>query len=214
MLRHGIFVVVAGLFLLTAAVVNLSPRSSIVSSNLAACPVVIDGYQGTDVDVEKFVLEELEPSDLLYRTYRSGENPRDLLWLVVSFFENARYGAHDPEVCYRSQGWRIDPRPSRALHRANGEPLPANVFQVSRRGQERLVMYWWYISEEQATGDHRSFMNSMAWQGILRGSTYGSFVRVSTPAWPDEEAALIRLDRFGQHLLHELPKLYSDSEVE
>ena len=68
--------------------------------------------------------------------------------------------------------------------------------------------------EDLATRDHRSFLNSMALQGILRGSNYGSFIRVSTPIWPDQEAALSRLDRFGEQVLARLPEMVGDADRE
>ena len=193
---------------LTAGVVNFAPPPELGRSNLAACSLELGGFQGRDVPVEEFVMEELDPSDMLMRSY-SGSHPKEGIWLIIAYFENARYGAHNPEVCYRSQGWQIEDLPEGLLQRNGQDPVPAVRFKVKRRREERLVMYWWYISESLAMGDQRKFLDSMALQGILRGSNYGSFVRVSTPVWPNEEEASARLQRFGQQVMDELPRLFS-----
>jgi hypothetical protein len=82
---------------------------------------------------------------------------------------------------------------------------------VQRRSDTHVVAYWWYISNENATGDHRRFLDSMALQGIVRGSNYGSFVRVSTPALPNVEEATVRLQRFSAEVMGALPSLFGTS---
>lgn len=203
----GSHAAVAVLFGLAAGIVYLLPKPALGGSNLAACPMTIADLSGRDVPVEQFVFEELDPNDMIYRTY-TGDDVGESVWLVVAYFENARYGAHDPKVCYRSQGWQSEDLAPMALTTQSGDPMTAEVFSVKRRDDERLVAYWWYIDDSRSTSDHRTFLNSMALQGILRGSNYGSFVRVSTRAWPTREAALGRLERFSGRVLTELPGLF------
>lgn len=197
----------AVLLTVAAAVVYVLPKPALGGSDLAACPMEIEELSGRDVALEEYVLDELSPNDMIYRTY-AGTSPEEAVWLVVAYFENARYGAHDPEVCYRSQGWQTEDLAPVTLETRSGNDVDAEVFSVRRRDQERLVMYWWYISDTKVTGDHRSFLNSMAIQGILRGSNYGSFVRVSTRATPTRGEALARLERFSGTVLKELPGLF------
>jgi EpsI family protein len=207
MLRwSGSHAAVVVLFAGAAAVVHVLPRPALGGSDLAACPMEIAELRGRDVPLEEYVLDELAPNDMIYRTY-TGATPGESVWLVVAYFENARYGAHDPKVCYVSQGWQIRDLDPVILRTRSGNEVAADMFSVRRRDEERLVMNWWYISDDEVTGDHRSFLNSMALQGILRGSNYGSFVRVSTRAEPTAEAALARLERFGSTVLTELPGL-------
>jgi EpsI family protein len=198
---------VAVLFATAAAAAYVVPKPKLGGSNLAACPMEIDALSASNVTVEEYVLDELAPNDMIYRTY-SGDAPEESVWLVIAYFENARYGAHDPKVCYRSQGWQTQDLAPMPLSTRSGGDVLAEVFSVKRRNDERLVLYWWYIDDEKVTGDHRAFLNSMALQGILRGSNYGSFVRVSTRALPTREEALARLGRFSGTVLKELPGLF------
>jgi EpsI family protein len=191
-----------------AVVVNVVPAPDLGASDLSACPMVIGGLRGRDEPIASSVLDELDPSDMIVRSY-SGDDPDDRIWLVIAYFENARYGAHNPEVCYRSQGWVIDDMPNRVLERRGGAPIEARQFRVRKGDDERLVAYWWYISDDRVTSDQREFLDSMALQGIIRGSNYGSFVRISTPVSPDLEVAQARLDRFAGRILAELPRLFA-----
>lgn len=206
----GSFVVPAVLFAAVAAMVSLAPASSPGRADLDLCPLTIGPLTGEDLPIKEFVLEELSPSAMLSRAY-SGRHPMERVWLIVSYFENARYGAHDPKVCYRSQGWQTEDLPARTLTASTGS-VTASVFRVFRREEERLVLYWWYIDEDTETEDHRSFMNAMALQGILRGSNHGSFIRVSTPAWPDRDAAEARLEGFATGVLAALPQMLDGTE--
>jgi len=202
----------ATLFALTAALVSLSPASTSREATLDACPMEIGPLTGTDLPIQEFVLEELEPSAMLSRAY-AGRHPLERVWLIVSYFENARYGAHDPEVCYRSQGWQTEPLSGVTLTAGSGV-AEANRFRVVRRTEDRLVLYWWYIDEETVTRDHRSFMNAMALQGILKGSNHGSFIRVSTPVWPSEAEAEARLTGFATQVLAALPQMFQEGTEE
>ncbi len=209
MLR-GSFLAVAALFVLTAAAVNLTRPRALGRSDLASCPTSIAGFTGRDTEIRQAVLEELDPTEMIVREY-TGDHLYDTVWLVIEYFENARYGAHDPEVCYISQGWEILDEPSMMLSRPDGiAPLEARVFRVRRPGGDRLVAYWWFIDGDQAMTDQRRFLDTMAIQGILKGSSYGTFVRVSTRAWPGDDEARLRLGTFAQEVLDVLPSLYDD----
>jgi len=205
--NFGAVVVLMGL---VAGAVALAPPRSLGRSTLSACPLVISGLEGRDEPIENFVLEELAPSEMIIRSY-AGANPFESVWLVVSYFENTRYGAHDPKVCYRSQGWSVEDVPDLSVPRKGRDAVAARSFVVRRRGDAHLVAYFWYISEENVTGDHRRFLDSMALQGVLRGSNYGSFVRVSTPMLPTPEAAATRLTQFSEEILAVLPGLFHDA---
>ncbi len=203
----GSFTLVLVLFLITAAVVNLVPPPSLSGSNLATCPTTMLGLEGADVPIGEIVLDELDPTEMIMRTYK-GPHPQEVVWLVIAYFENSRYGAHAPEVCYLSSGWATEPRPDHVFERDGRPPVVAKVFKVLRRGEARLVLHFYYISEDKIMGTQRRFLDSMALQGIIRGSNYGSFVRVSTPVWPSQEEADARLHEFTRELLAVMPSLF------
>src|SRR6185503_1615212 len=124
----------------TAVYVQLHPPVDLAIGRgaLARCPAAFGAWNGTDLSFEDAVVEELKADDLLIRRYRRGD---DLLWLCMVYHQNRRLGAHDPRVCYQSQGYLVDPG-SRVTLVAGSEALTANRFVVERRDDRRVVCYW------------------------------------------------------------------------
>ena len=72
---------------------------------LRKVPELLGEWNGADLSFEDAVVDELHPDDLLVRRYTRGA---DLVWLCIVYHQNRRYGAHDPHVCYESQGYHIE----------------------------------------------------------------------------------------------------------
>ena len=63
-----------------------------------------------DVDVNYKVYTALDPNTLVFRNYANSSGR--MVNLVVVYHENKRWGAHDPTVCYISQGWKLPDDPA------------------------------------------------------------------------------------------------------
>jgi EpsI family protein len=173
---------------------------------LAACPAVLGEWNGTDLSFEDAVVEALAADDLLIRRYRRGE---DLVWLCVVYHRGRRYGAHDPRVCYQSQGWLLDRERRVRVATPGGGSLEVNRFVVARRDDRRVVYYWW-ATEGLATPDAGAFRARMALRGALRGAlertTWGAFVRVEAQVRGGDDAAADRAAAgFAGHAAAMLP---------
>ena len=73
---------------------------------LSACPESFGDWNGTDLSFQDAVVEELKADDLLIRRYRRGGAT---VWLCMVYHQNRRFGAHDPRLCYQSQGYILEP---------------------------------------------------------------------------------------------------------
>src|SRR5689334_14755391 len=91
----------------TAAYVFAHPPANLAAGHgvLRGCPQQFGDWNGTDLSFEDAVVDELKADDLLIRRYVRGD---DRVWLCIVYHQNRRYGAHDPELCYESQGYLID----------------------------------------------------------------------------------------------------------
>ncbi|MFH1502387.1 MAG: exosortase C-terminal domain/associated protein EpsI [Candidatus Eisenbacteria bacterium] len=203
---------VSVLLILTAAYVRLNPPAELDlgPGSLAAFPLELAGWTGTDQSFDQVVTEELDADETLSRSYvKDG----DTIWFMVIFHQNERYGAHEPLVCYRSQGWSVVEQGTRTLKRPDDE-FDANWILVESRGQKRVALYWWYTAGDLATGDRDQFFARMARSGILSNVTFGAFVRVSTIVrGGDVDAALNEVTEFAESALADLPALF-DANVE
>jgi EpsI family protein len=198
------FLVTALLLAATAGYVFLHPPQNLAIGHgaLAACPERLGAWDGTDLSFADAVVEELHADDLLIRRY---QGPTDVAWLCVVVHQNRRYGAHDPRLCYESQGWEIE-QPGRAVV-ADGTPggLTVNRFIATRRTERRLVYYWW-LTGDLATADAAAFRRAMAVSGALENRSWGAFVRVETAIRGDDrESAARAADDFATQVARTLP---------
>ncbi len=195
------------LLALTAAYVYLNPPADMAvgGGSLEKFPMVLGDWSGTELSFDEVVTEELNADDTLTRRYTRGV---DDVWFVVIFHQNERYGAHEPLVCYRSQGWTVVDQGTRTLRREVGD-FDANWVAVESKGQTRLALYWWYTAGDLATGDRDRFMARMAASGILSNVTFGAFVRISTVVRDgDLASAMDTITGFAEQTLVYLPALF------
>jgi len=198
----------------TAAYVQLTPARAMVldEGGLSAFPTAIGEWQSRELTFSEVVYDELDADDTLVRQY---ERDDDLVWFVIVYHENERYGAHDPMVCYRAQGWDIErtgvltiPRTTSGEERGS---FDANWALVGGGGRERVALYWWYTAGDLATADRDRFLARMAAAGIRENVTFGAFVRVSAPIGDDGlDGALELVGAFAQEAQPRLSELFAD----
>ncbi|MBK8230350.1 MAG: EpsI family protein [Candidatus Eisenbacteria bacterium] len=201
--------VVASLLLLglLAAYVLLLPPGTAGETHLASLPAEIAGFRSTDLELEQAVLDDLNPDGILVRRYeRAGVPP---VWLVIVYFENARLGAHDPELCYRSQGFEVGNRPDATLTTGLG-PVPCRVFDAVRGERNELVNYFWYTAGRRALAEVKTFRDEMFFQGLKSNRSFGAFVRISTLVEGDRAVSEAVLNRFVQELAPVLPQMFPE----
>jgi len=205
MIRFALTCVLLGA---TALYVGLHPPENLAAGRgvLTSVPVTFGAWNGTELSFEDAVVEELEADDLLIRRYSRGD---DRVWLCIVYHQNRRYGAHDPRVCYESQGWLVDPLTVARIDDGRPGGLEVNRFTVDRPRQQRLVYYWW-STRDLTTRDREAFRGRMALLGALDNRSWGAFVRVETPIGKDGLAgAEQRLQAFAAQVALGLPAVFA-----
>ena len=205
MIRFALTVLLLGV---TAAYVALHPPENLAAGRgvLAAVPARFGAWNGTELSFEDAVVEELEADDLLIRRYTQGG---DRVWLCIVYHQNRRYGAHDPRVCYESQGWLVDRETVARVDDGTPGGLAVNRFVADRPRQRRLVYYWW-STQDLTTRDRDAFRGRMALLGALDNRSWGAFVRVETPIGRDGAAAAERrLQSFAADVARGLPPVFA-----
>lgn len=208
-LRKGVLVLV---LLVAASLITATYRplsSPVGGDQLRLFPQAVGEWLSLrDVEVSGVVWSALDPKALIFREYRHPAlTPGARAWLVIVYHENDRWGAHDPQVCWLSQGWRIDKLGEEETVRValpNGKGY-VNMFVVGKGSERRIVLYWWFTSGKRQMPDRFSHMVSMIWNGILRGYTESGFVRVDGPVVGGDEGATLRtLLAFAGEVAHRL----------
>jgi EpsI family protein len=176
MLRNAKVLTSLGLLVLLGVYALAFPPVKLVGTRLDTCPMELGGMPGTELTLEQTVLDDLDPDDYLVRQYDRADGVP--VWLVIVYFQNARLGAHDPQICYRSQGFRVEDLPSGSVATAGG-PLPYRSF-VAMKGRRREVVRDLWFTAGGALADVKGWRDRMFFQGLRDNRSFGAFVRVST----------------------------------
>lgn len=178
MLKHTLRLLLPGIVLLCVGGYRVAvPPGAGARSDLAALPHALLGMQGTDVPLDQAILDDLDPDDLLIRRYQRPDGVP--VWVVLIYFVNTRLGGHDPQLCYRSQGYRTLEQPDLSATSSLG-PIRAESFLASRGNRAERVATLWYTSAEGPVPDVGRYRRRLFFQGLRENRLYGIFVRVST----------------------------------
>ncbi|MBK7367294.1 MAG: EpsI family protein [Candidatus Eisenbacteria bacterium] len=161
---------------------------------------------GTELSFEDAVVEELQADDILIRRYDDGTQP---VWLCIVYHQNRRYGAHDPRLCYESQGFVVEREGRATVDDGTLRGMQVNTFLTERQKRKRVVWYWWTTSG-LSTSDVGAFRRHMALTGALDNRSWGAFVRVESVA-PDGDlnAARARVEDFAARVAKEMPGVFA-----
>jgi len=168
------------------------------SPDLAALPAkAADWESGGDLDMPVDVLRILRPDAFVSRLYRE-PGGRDAL-LFAQFHGTNRWGAHQPEVCFTSQGWSIEYQKlaSTVEKTLPGTSVSVNRFLARKGNTTQLVYYWWFSSGTFQTASRTAQMLDALRARIMKGRGGNGFIEVSTTLRPgsetEDEKALRRL---------------------
>jgi len=133
---------------------------------LSTLPAQIGHWRGTDVPMDKRVLEVAGCDDHVYRRYVE-EGSRIVLDLYVAYAARpAKMLGHRPQVCYPAHGWT--PAGTRADHvlLADGTRLDFLIHQFTRneRGGERIVVLNYYVLHGRRSIEWTDFWGPQ-WRG-------------------------------------------------
>lgn len=198
----AVLMALAGLYVLANPPENLALGRGI----LKQVPQSFGPWVGTELSFEDAVVEELKADDILIRRY---ENAGQKVWLCVVYHQNRRYGAHDAQLCYESQGFVVKREGHATVNDGTVRGLPASTFLAERQKHRRVVWYWW-STDGLSTSDASAFRRRMALLGALDNRSWGAFVRVESIVQDgDEAAARARVADFAARVSREMPAVFA-----
>ncbi|MFQ5457483.1 MAG: exosortase C-terminal domain/associated protein EpsI [Myxococcota bacterium] len=156
-----------------------------------------------DITMPQYVLDILRPDALISREYEDSEGRT--IFLFAQFHGTNRWGAHQPEVCFTSQGWSIEYQQlsSTVSETLPGTDVTANRFIARRGPATQIVLYWWFSSNNFQTASRTAQMLDSLRTQILTGEGGGNgFIEVATAVNPETQAEdEERLRRFAAALV-------------
>jgi EpsI family protein len=167
--------------ILTGLLVYMRPMGNIEEKSLALETEVLklrDRYKITNNRLSPRVIEELKLDDYIFQTYT--RNGGAVTLYVGYYFSGKKVGAaHDPQVCYPGQGWKLSNKEKGTYELKNGEKVDYSSIIAAQGGSKDLIFYWFQVNDK--TADNTLFQKMILLQNkILQQGENNAFVRVST----------------------------------
>ena len=183
---------VAAAVLIAAATIFLHAhsRSEVFPSRLPLkqFPQQLGGWTGTDVTIEKDVLDILGPGDFLLRVYQNQEKTQ-YIDLFIAYFRSQRTGdtIHSPQHCLPGAGWTPVENKHVTLTMPGQEPFPANRYLIAKGDSRQLVLYWFWAHNRGVASEYWAKFYLVA-DSIKMNRSDGALVRITTPMYHGETA--------------------------
>jgi len=199
--RIATAVMVALMLLVGAAAwwMQLRPSLQIDAAELTDLPLEMNGWKGRPLPLESGVERMLNADVNLQRAYTAAGS-REVVWMYVGYYGTGRGGRpeHTPSQCYPSGGWSIVSEDTATID--PDREFRTNEWVVTRRGERRLVHFWYQSAQRTGMLDNLSLSIDHLRGRLGDGRADGALIRISTPLAPSEDEARARLVAFARDL--------------
>jgi len=183
-----------------------------LSVPLSKFPLTIDGWSGSDLQIDQETLDVLGSGDFMSRVYsRGSQSP--LISLFIGYFPSQRTGVtiHSPKNCLPGAGWAFESSRYVDLKDANGKAHRVGEYIVSD-GEDRQFVVYWYQAHGRSVANEYVAKVHMVIDAMRMNRTDGALVRVMTPINPIEGTApaRARVEAFTAQLAPLLPRYVPD----
>jgi EpsI family protein len=165
-------------------------------------PAQLGSWTGTDVAIDKGVLDILGPGDFLVRIYQN-QQATPYIDLFIAYFRSQRAGdtIHSPQHCLPGAGWTPIENQRITLAMPGHEPFPANRYLIAKGDSRQLVLYWFWAHDRGVASEYWAKFYLVT-DSIKMNRSDGALVRITTPMFPGEtaEAAQLRILPFASEV--------------
>ena len=165
----------------TGAIITMRPISHPIYKSIALETELLqlrDRYEMTKNRLSPRIVEELKLDDFVFQTYSKDGESASLY--VGYYFSGKKVGAaHDPQVCYPGQGWKLSHKVTGGYGLDSGKKIKYSSIIAELEGKKELIFYWFQIDDK--TADNTFFQKLILFQKkIMRQGESNAFVRIST----------------------------------
>lgn len=177
---HIKLIVLSVVFLVTCIFVYgyTAPAQSAKKTMLRAHFQTIEGYQNLGYS---FLIDQhedmLELDDYVFANYKGDQGTVNL---YVGYYYSAgkAYAAHSPMVCYPSQGWKVDTKPTKHTLTVGPHDIHYEEIITSYGDEKELVLYWYQARLLTNTQVYQNKID-MGYNKLAHNDPQHGFVRVS-----------------------------------
>ena len=189
MTRRVRFILAVVLIAATAIFLQAGGRNEVFPPRLPlkSFPSQLDAWSGTDVPMEKDVLEVLGPGDFLLRIYRNQLKAEPYVDLFIAYFRSQRAGdtIHSPKNCLPGAGWTPVESTHITLSLPGHGPFPASRYVIAKGDARQLVLYWYWAHDRGVASEYWAKFYLVA-DSMRMNRSDGALVRITTAMYPGE----------------------------
>ena len=205
------FILAAALIASAAIFLQARGRNEVFPPRLPlqSFPTQLSAWTGTDIAIQKDVLEVLGPGDFLLRVYQNPAEKQAFVDLFIAYFPSQRTGdtIHSPKHCLPGSGWLPVESSRVTLSLPGHSPFPANRYVIAKADSRQLVLYWYWAHDRGVASEYWAKFYLVA-DSMRMNRSDGALVRITTPMYSGEtaEAAQQRLLPFASDVAPLLDK--------
>jgi EpsI family protein len=185
------FLLAAVLIASTAAFLQARQHTEVFPPRLPlqSFPMELGDWTGTDVPLEKNVLDVLGPGDFLLREYQNDVSPQPPVNLFIAYFRSQRTGdtIHSPQHCLPGSGWNPVGKTQIMLSSPGHRPFPVNRYVIAKGESRQIVLYWYWAHDRGVANEYWAKFYLIA-DSIKMNRSDGALVRIVTPMYQGETA--------------------------
>jgi EpsI family protein len=185
------FLLAAALIASAAIFLEARGRNEIFPSRLPlqSFPTQLSNWTGTDIAIQKDVLEVLGPGDFLLRVYQNPAEKQPFVDLFIAYFPSQRTGdtIHSPKHCLPGSGWLPVESSRVTLSLPGHNPFPANRYVIAKGDSRQLVLYWYWAHDRGVASEYWAKFYLVA-DSMRMNRSDGALVRITTPMYSGETA--------------------------
>lgn len=165
----------------TGYIIYMRPVSSVVEKSVSLEQTLAqlnEKYRVTQNRLSPRIVEELKLDDYVFQTYMQNNNSVSLY--VGYYFTGKKVGAaHDPQICYPGQGWKLSNKQRQSTTLKAGMTINYSSIIADLNGKKELIYYWFQVDDK--TADNTFHQKIVLFQKqILQQGESNAFVRIST----------------------------------
>jgi EpsI family protein len=199
------FIVAALLIAAAAVFLQARTRNEVFPPRqpLESFPDQLQAWSGSDIAIDKEVLDVLGPGDFLLRVYENEDQPQPYVNLFIAYFRSQRAGdtIHSPKNCLPGAGWTAVESTRISLALPGHAPFPANRYVISKGDARELVLYWYWAHDRGVASEYWAKFYLVK-DSIQMNRSDGALVRITSPMRAGEttETAQQRLFPFASNV--------------
>ena len=175
-----LLVLIACLFVV-GAMTYWRPQGRIIHNRhpLEQALIVIDDWKKTgNNSLSSAIIRELKLDDYVFQTYT---NQQDSVTLYVGYYYSGKKvgAAHDPQVCYPGQGWKLSGKEQRSQQINNYANLEYSRIVAELEDKKEEIFYWFQVEDKSASGTLQQKLLLFKKKLFNQGEG-NAFVRIST----------------------------------